>query len=52
MLTPRIKRTLLCLIAVCAALIVHADEFDPKDSIIVLGGRVGLIQAQNDPNAF
>lgn len=37
-------RTLLCLLAVFAALIVHADEFDPKDNTIVLGERVGLIK--------
>ncbi|MBK8092805.1 MAG: hypothetical protein IPK32_12675 [Verrucomicrobiaceae bacterium] len=37
-------RTLLCLLAVFASLIVHADEFDPKDNTIVLGERVGLIK--------
>jgi hypothetical protein len=37
-------RTLLCLLAVFATIIAHADEFDPKDNTIVLGERVGLIK--------
>ncbi|MBE7493689.1 MAG: hypothetical protein HS117_01940 [Verrucomicrobiaceae bacterium] len=37
-------RTLTCLLLAVSALVLHADEVDPKDNTIVLGKRVGLIK--------